>query len=338
MNRKLIALVLLLVVFAACRDRKTQEAPKAVAADTDTKYELIVDFVGLIAFVQDGDTLWALLPDANYDPASASESDLPPGLYDQLSNDTPAEKVKFLKARFPPHVARIITIDNAEAVNMGDNLPPPKDSIEGDVLGLSFTAAKSGLTTKFTQLATAQTIIQALSLTGADATEADKLDQLDKAILDELKSDKLNKRLAAAIRLQDMTVEAYPVPNPSSGKIPLFTFTPPTFNPDDCLETTKRFELGEQVTAKTFFSGNLKISRTGMSPLEIRPKDPALPIKITFSNETPINMPHPHYDGFRWFYSLLDPKALPPLKYHHTPCEPPVYFVGSKCPEYGMTQ
>lgn len=339
MRKQLFTCVLLLTLAGCCNQPYISKATTAVlaarvAADATTTYKLQISFLGLIAFVQDNNKVWALLPNADYD-ADPTESQLPPGAFAELSS-IPATRADQLMNNFPPHRARI-RFRNARIV--AGNVPDPVKgrSIKGS--DVSFSNSAQGISIDFSSLSHSNKIAQARGMTTAAVATAglSSLDQVDPNLLSVTLD---QQRLSARALITAGTVKANPRQD-CGNRVYSFKTTANGLNCPGSLE--QAVQLAEEVVVTQENVSGQTVITVGSDSITMEPDDPSQTVVVEVVNQIDEALDNPgallcemdniHLEAFRWFYRLLRPSSQNATANHYFPCIKISSAGGAKCPQ-----
>lgn len=313
-----------------------------VEAQSLDPYPLTVRFEGLVAFVPSKiDTqpvLWALLPDANYNPETATTNDLPPCVWDEGVTDP-----NILRRDYPHHIAAL-RVQNAKISLNGVSITGliPAVLLQGRDLWFN-TGKKISAIPALPQLTNADELHAARGGSLSDYTP------LDKVNADYLKTDSttvMSLRFLAARALIDFgdSITTNPL---SCGGVPVrYGFRRPNFGTSDCKGNTPLAE--DLIVHQADLTAPVIIElRPSADKLTIEPASPRAHVVIEVLNVMPKAIADPYYQPcddrhqhpttFRWYYHLLASiKADCPD--HFVLCEGQGTQGGTKCPLKGLTE
>ena len=328
MTRALALFVVLSLSLTSCQ--RNAAGPSAIAEKKDVNtYKLDLEMYGLIAFVEESDGVWALLPKTQYDPMNPQEADLPPFVLAKLrARHLSSEQIRDeLLANFPTHVATL-QLTNA-TVTQGSTVtqdPPPILLAGKDVrfLGISAPFEKPALDL----LADTQHVLktmddrQGFQLNTEQRRILPRLDAVDRSLL----NTNLDSRLTARARLDFGRLVAQ-VDSDRRNKV--FTFRFP-IQPAGCTHGPA-IPLGEEVVASVegLQSGfRIRLDSSG-NELLVEPTDRGHPLIVRILYRDPQHRDD-HPEAFRWFHRL-SADTLGSGDLHFRPCQQPP-FGGNKCP------
>jgi hypothetical protein len=333
--------IVTLIAVAAAICVSSCHAPQQQIAKAQA-YSLVVNFQGLIAFVQTQrngkPVLWALLPNANYEPSSPQEEDLPPCVSTEVADD-----VGTLVDQFPPHLAAL-RIKNATL-----NGAPVTDYvfiIQGNDLRFATgTTIQSIAPLKLAAMS--QHLVNTLHGKPSDYLP---LDKVHPDYLTEDSSKVVKLPFFAARVLIDFGYKITENPLSCRGTTIAYGFQAP---PDDQNNCSADFtSLAEGITVnQDGISNPIQISLLPSGNiLTIGPDGSGKPVTIDVLNSIPSAIADPNYDScqdvhqheqsFRWYYRLLAKQtSAADCSDNFFPCEPERVGGnqgGSKCPEKGL--
>jgi hypothetical protein len=303
-------------------------AGELAPAGATTDYPLTVVFSGLIAWHQDRDKLWALIPDSCYCPADVrqgfDELRLPPGVLDEAMTETDLnERISWLLDNFPPHCPTLLV--EGATTDSGLDLTKPIPLSKG-ILGLQFQSSYKYLNTSLGILSSSEQVIATLNLT-ADATAARWAKTLHSDIKTSLQNGTAKSPLSLAVSLPTGFFLA-------SATTPLrsFSYTTPGSKACSLGQYRSPTLLAEESRLESRADGGTTgILLNGKSVAgDLKPIDIAKGITIRISNQ-PADLNHDHLEAYRWFYNLTDSRLA--KKYQHFPCEIEFQLGGNKCPQ-----
>lgn len=313
------------LLIGACQRQRPPSSADQTAALQLTPYTLEVMFDGLIAFVEDGGTVWALLVDADYDVQDPStwKDELPPCVLDQFEKDE-------IPSEFPPHKAHILFRD-AKVTGA--------DPVLGRAIALEDIRLETGRD-GFGQ-------IDLTSLTSKEEVAAERMDVAEHDVqhLDKIASRflgaSLTDHLAARVLIQGADSL---VSRPLVGCPIKYSFVNPTEDPEvDCTGAGR--PLAEEV---------LLVQNNLTTPVEIRlltsgdtvtvePEQAGGTVRVEIvnirkefignPNIPPCDVPERHPMAYRWYYLLMMDPPSEHCADHFFPCEVIGDTGGRKCPQ-----
>jgi hypothetical protein len=341
MKREL-AVTCLVSALAACGPKVDQPSARvtragASAATTVPQYALTVSFDGLIAFVQQGNSVWALFVKADYNKyAAINQKEVPPCAVQEVG----AQKVPF---HFPPHVAalRILSAD----VDLSDLSTGNVVSVGGvaplffiDGLDLTFDTGKKAPSIDLAKPSLVSRNVFA-SVLNDKPDKFKQHDTIKKDYLDTFAKAQAAGYLSARalINFGD-TVKTEACPGPTQYGVK-------TKVGDAC--GGNAMSLAESVkVAQQGLTSPITITLDAKRQLIVRPHGGGNQLVVEVLN-IPVEAladfhldrcadPHPHPGAYRWFYYLLDNAPDNKCAMHYFPCDTNGATNGTKCPQPQM--
>jgi hypothetical protein len=327
----------------ACKQQVPSDAQRQAqgAPRNQQSYTLQIKFHGLIAFVEDTGKVWALLPKASYDEAhidQIKEPDLPPGMYDELHKEDPADQPAFLHDKVPAHFPHI-RFRNAKIISGFSGNPCDGRPIPGT--DLSFVTGLDGpATINLCQLARALRIVESRSELKDDLPTLSQLDVVDAVKLIQQKT--LDPRLAARALIGAGMVVANPVyglcpnhPQTFYG----FSLTTEDGCPGDAIKLAEEVIVTQQLSSSQVVQIDLG---NGEKAISLGPDGSGNPVIIEVLNQTEEQLQDcmnpncdedtSHAEAYRWFYRLTSAAGQAKIDKHYFPCVQDADFGPPICP------
>jgi hypothetical protein len=300
-------------------------------ANAATNYPLTVVFSGLIAWYQDGNKLWALVPNSCYKPENVKDgfdaTQLPPGVFAEAMKiiDVPT-RTTWLEKNFPPHCLTF-NIENATTDKPGFDLTKHY-TLDKGILALKLASGFSYLNLSLGSLSSAEQVIKTLDLAAADATATQGANTLRLDIKNGLSVSKRVDPLWLGLSLPN----GFFLPAVITDPLRSFSYRTPQI--DNCTTASARNPelLAEEAVFQSIVPhGSVQLNLDGVDQAgNLKPEDISKVMTIHIGNQTEKHS-YDHLEAYRWFYNLTN--ANLPLNYQHYPCEIETSTGGNKCPQ-----
>jgi hypothetical protein len=273
-------------------------------------YKLTMKYDGLIGVARGADKIWAFLVNANYDPNTVEEENLPPGMYQELGQGKRPTLDALMKV--PPHYARI-RFTNAEVKNcarcerVNGKWEVP---LQGDNVTLNTPRGLGNI--NLDGVANYELIAKSRKDKEPLPEGLLKFDTIDLALLS---APPLDKRLAGRVMIEAGAVLAKLTP---CGNPPQYTFK--LEKEGGCPGV--KVSLAEELVVTQEKVKNLVIT-VGAMNISVAPTGPEVIIEVLNQTKemlaTPCYSEH-HLLAARWFYRLLNKDGQKRTDKHYRPC------------------